>query len=418
VSARPFCGGLDVRQRRDATGPLLLPQTDEGRVQFAGIDPYRYAPVAAQLSRLRDALLFPPGHCAQPVAGVCTSINRAGVHTVYPPVAQLLFDVVHVLSWGGRGGRHPFQIAGAIGAVAVTMLLLRWLREARKPFWLAGIWAWCPVVASELGNNAHLDWAAVLLSLLALRAGARRRPGLAGALLGAAIAVKVYPVLLLPALLRDRPRRVVAAAAALIGLVYLPHLVAVGAHAIGYLPGYLHEEGYTGGTRGLLLLRAVLPAPAAIAVAVALAAGGAALAHRYSAPSRPEAVAAHLAGAALLIASPNYGWYSTLLIALVVVSGRWEWLPVAFAPTFTYLYRGEWLHTGLPSSAIYALAGMATLMLFWLRSPRRTNGPQLTARARRGEVGADASTAPTPAAGPTWCRRWTQGRTFRLSSTR
>lgn len=355
----------------------------DGRVQFAGIDPYRYAPSAPQLARLHDSLLFgSPSHCHL-IASGCTAINRPTVHSVYPPVGQLLFDTVHVLSWGGRGGRHPFQIAAAIGAVAVTVVLVRWLRRTGRPLWLAGIWAWSPVVVSEFGNNAHIDWAAVLLALVALHAAATRRPGLAGALIGAAIAIKVYPILVLPALLRHRPRRVLASAGAVIVLGYLPHVAAVGWRAIGYLPGYLHEEGYSGGNR-LLLLHAFLPGVFAVPLAVLLAVAVAWWAYRNADPRHPERTAAHLAGAALLIASPNYGWYATLLIALIVISERWEWLPVALAPTFTYLYRAEWLHTGLPSTAIYAIAGAATLGLAIMRrgakSPTGVSDSVITAR--------------------------------------
>jgi hypothetical protein len=48
------------------------------------------------------------------------------------------------------------------------------------------------------------------------------------------------------------------------------------------------------------------------------------------------------------------------LIALVVMSQRWEWMPIAMAPTFSYLSRGEWQHGGIPSTAIYAAAALLT----------------------------------------------------------
>jgi alpha-1,6-mannosyltransferase len=51
----------------------------DGRVQLAGINPYRYVPAADQLAFLRDAAVYP-------------NINRAEyAHTVYPPVAQAIF---------------------------------------------------------------------------------------------------------------------------------------------------------------------------------------------------------------------------------------------------------------------------------------------------------------------------------------
>ena len=70
---------------------------------------------------------------------------------------------------------------------------------------------------------------------------------LAGALIGAAVAVKLSPALLLPAVIRRRPLAVGATAAAVVGLSYLPHVLAVGRGVLGYLPGYLCEEQYAQG---------------------------------------------------------------------------------------------------------------------------------------------------------------------------
>jgi hypothetical protein len=330
----------------------------DGRVQLAGIDPYRYAPSARELSSLRDAFLFgTPGHCGHPIPGGCTAINRPAVHTVYPPVAQGLFVVVRLLSFGGHGGHLPFQLAAALGTVAVTAVLARRALVTGRAVWPVALWAWSPVTISEFGNNAHLDWLAVLLTVLALQATAGRRTGTAGVLLGAAVATKVYPLLVLPSLLRRRPRLLLVSGAGLIALSYLPHVLAVGAKVIGYLPGYLHEEGYNSGDR-LLLLGAVLPGRAALVAGLVAGLAVAVWACRHADPDRPERSAVVVVGAALLIATPNYGWYAGLLIALVVMSQRWEWMPIAMAPTFSYLSRGEWQHGGIPSTAIYAAAAL------------------------------------------------------------
>ena len=53
----------------------------DGRVQAAGINPYRYIPTDTQLAPLRDETIFP-------------NINRNNyAPTIYPPVAQMLFFV-------------------------------------------------------------------------------------------------------------------------------------------------------------------------------------------------------------------------------------------------------------------------------------------------------------------------------------
>ena len=54
----------------------------DGRVQAAGINPYRYVPSAPELAHLRDAAIFP-------------NINRADYAvTIYPPTAQAIFLAV------------------------------------------------------------------------------------------------------------------------------------------------------------------------------------------------------------------------------------------------------------------------------------------------------------------------------------
>jgi uncharacterized membrane protein len=109
-------------------------------------------------------------------------------------------------------------------------------------------------------NNGHVDGLAVLLVLLALLLAARRRPGWAGALLGAAALVKLYPALLLAGLagcgLRTRRSeallRAGAAAVAVVAAGYLPHVAVAGWRVVGYLPGSLREERYADGGGYLL----------------------------------------------------------------------------------------------------------------------------------------------------------------------
>ena len=51
----------------------------DGRVQAAGVNPYRYIPAAPELAHLRDDVIYP-------------KINRRDwAHTIYPPAAQVVF---------------------------------------------------------------------------------------------------------------------------------------------------------------------------------------------------------------------------------------------------------------------------------------------------------------------------------------
>ncbi|WP_170226379.1 glycosyltransferase family 87 protein [Rudaeicoccus suwonensis] len=310
----------------------------DGKVQLAGISPYRYVPNSPALVRLHTSALFTHHDCGLPTG--CALLNRPNVHTVYPPVAQAAFDTVRILSFGGHGaygGQQAFQVAAGIGVLLATVLMLRRARRTSSPIWWVALWAWCPVVVSEFGNNAHIDWVAVLFTLGAIAAYVAARPIWSGAFLGAAIATKLYPVMVLPALLRRHPLKLVSAAIGVVVLGYIPQVAAVGAGVIGYLPGYLSEEGYDSGSR-LKLLGAVLPHPYDTYAGVLILAVLAIVCWSRTDPKRPEFGAVWLAGATFLVMSPDYGWYATLLLALIAITGRWQWLPVVLAPTCTYLY--------------------------------------------------------------------------------
>jgi len=359
----------------------------DGRVQAAGIDPYRYSPAAPELAHLREDFLWPessnwcvtsdttdPG-TGRPLTPGCTLINRPAVHTIYPPVAQALFLVIHHVSPAGSR-HHPMQLAMAAFAAATTVLLIVGLRSAGADPRRAVLWAWCPLVAVEAGSNAHVDAAAVFmtgLSLLVLSRARSRRPSAAGGVLfGLAIATKLTPALAAPALLRRRPLIVFAAAAGAVAAVYLPHVLAVGPAAIGYLPGYLTEEGYTNGSR-FALLTVIVPKTWAGPLAVATLVLVAVLVARRTDPTRPWLAAATMTGAALLVATPNYPWYAMLLVLLVALGGRPDWLPLAVAGQLAQYATNLNLDATLAERIGYG-AALAVVIAGALRRARATTG--------------------------------------------
>ena len=312
----------------------------DGQVQAAGIDPYAYVPAAAQLDSLRDSFLWHRGadHClsgsfvgarasADLVSG-CTLINRPSVPTIYPPVAEAYFLAVHYEP-SGNSSTTPIQATTAFIAVLTTVLLLFGLGRLGRDVRTAALWAWCPTVALEAGNSAHVDVVAVGIAAAALLvlAGARTfgRTVLGGVLLGLAIATKVTPALVVPAVLRRRWMTVLVSAGSAFTVVYIPHVLAVGSKVIGFLPGYLQQEGYDNGTRfGIIGL--VLTGKLALAMAVLILAAAAFAVLQFSDPDRPWQGAMFMTAAALAVTTPRYQWYALLLVMLVALDGRPEWL--------------------------------------------------------------------------------------------
>ncbi|MEV1247764.1 hypothetical protein ACIBO2_09945 [Nonomuraea sp. NPDC050022] len=374
-------GGMVVT----ATGLVAPPSTStdsfryawDGRVQAAGHSPYDYAPADPALGPLRDDWLF-PDDCAAPglahlAEGVCTRINRPLVHTIYPPLAEGYFRLVHWLS--PDGARHkPYQVGGALMAIAVLLALLRWIGVRQ-----AACWAWCPAVPAEAVNNAHVDMLGVLLVVLAFCVVRGR-----GALLGAGIAAKLLPAVTLPGalsgVLRDgvawrRVLAVVLPAGAVVVLSYLPYVLASRASVLGYLFGYLQEEGYEAPSarQRYGVLRLVMPDSWTPFAAIAVLGLVIWLVLRHGDPDRPWAGALLVSGSLLLLLTPAYSWYALLVVALAAMDGRWEWLGVALAGAVAYLFG--------PSTLAYALATVG-VVAGWAVRQRRAAGTLEEAGAR------------------------------------
>ena len=91
----------------------------DGRVQAAGINPYEYTPCSTRLDHLREPWLWPeerPCPLAYRPHG-CTRINRSGVPTIYPPVAEAWFAGIYRLT-GIEARYKPWQVAGLLTDVA------------------------------------------------------------------------------------------------------------------------------------------------------------------------------------------------------------------------------------------------------------------------------------------------------------
>jgi hypothetical protein len=336
----------------------------DGRVSLSGVSPYAHVPLDDDLAALRDPLLFPgigpddrtgihgpPRLPADPSDLAArseddprTRINRPQVPTIYPPVAQIYFAAVALLT-PGSAGTFGLQLAAAALAVVLTWLVAAELRRGGRDERWALLWGWSPMVALESGSAAHVDVLSALLVVGAVVAFTRKRPVIAGVLLGAAASVKLVPLLLLPAFTGLRLRAPFVAIGTLIAS-YLPYLATAGTLVLGFLPGYLTQEGFSDGSRSSIL-GLVLPPDQRRMVAVVLAIGLALLAVARSGREPVAVTCCWLYGAALLITTPTYPWYSLPLIALAVLAWRIEWLAVPLATYLAYASSGHDIRQGL-----------------------------------------------------------------------
>jgi hypothetical protein len=344
----------------------------DGQVQSAGIDPYAFPPSSPQLAGQRTAWLWPDdaGCAALHRPPGCTRINRPGVRTIYPPVAEAWFTVVSRIA-GGSTHHKPWQVAGLLADLAtVGLVAVALMRAGRDPRWLA-LYALCPAAALEFVNNGHVDGLAVTFIVAALvvaagRSGPRRatvgRDIAIGLLLGAAVLVKLYPALLLVALAgmpRLRPwvsvARSTIAAAMLAVVGYVPHVLSVGVRVVGYLPGYLKEERYSQGGRFLLAGAVGLSGRPAAAFAAAGVLGAVAwVVWRRPDPRRAATV---LLVALFLAATPVQPWYAVSLLAVATIAS-WPWAAAVLLAGYPYFFALilDYRHTVALGRASYGAA--------------------------------------------------------------
>jgi hypothetical protein len=384
----------------------------DGKVQAAGIDPYQYVPTATELTGLRNDFLFYPkaeycvspsyagSHPAADLTPGCTRINRPTVPTIYPPVAEAYFLGVHYLPTGSDSAL-PIQATTALVAVLITALLLFALGRLGRDVRMAALWSWCPTVALEAGNSAHVDIIAVGIAAVAVlvlaTARSTSRTIIGGVLLGLAIATKLTPALAVPALLRRRWVTVAVASSSAFVAVYIPHVLRVGGKVIGFLPGYLQQENYTTGTRyGIIGLVVIGPLASIVAVLILAAIALAVL--QFADPDRPWQGALYMTAGALAVTTPHYQWYSLLLVMLVALDGRPEWLAFAAGGYYSAeAYMGRYTPPWRLVNAIAYGVPLVVVAAGWLirRELARRAGAAGVARVAEPSPLADVSAAAT-----------------------
>ena len=367
----------------------------DGQVAASGTDPYAYPPDAPQLTGLREPFLWPddPGCTtprsalprtarANPFAGDqrgagCTQINRPSVRTIYPPAAELAFRAGNALV-PTTARELRAQVPAALESLALSGLLVLLLARARRPLTGALLYAAGPLAALEAGMDGHVDVLAALLGVGVVAALGRERvrvgaAALAGALLALAALVKLYPAILGAAVLPRigvRSRASAALVAAGLGtcvLLYAPHVAAVGLDVVGYLPGYLAENGYSSGNRYWLLGWLHLGSVTALIVAVGLVA---LVAWSLLRPVVGEGIAPVAArvctvlGGAMVLTTPGNAWYCSLLIGCAVLAARPEWVTAVVANYVVYVDHVVAARSQWPLVAWYVCLGTVLFAAF------------------------------------------------------
>jgi alpha-1,6-mannosyltransferase len=351
----------------------------DGVVQHAHINPYRYVPGDPVLTFLRS-----------PNQDLYDNINRRDyAHTIYPPVAQMLF---YVITWINPTVTFMKTAMVLFEGLTLYGLSLMLRRLGLQPEWLL-VYAWCPLCIWEFGSSGHLDSVCMAFIMLAFFFRHKQKPLLTGLFLGLAIFTKFYPLVLFPALYQKQSNGrldwkmpgIIAGLAAASYSVYL----SVGRQVFGFLGGYAKEEGMETGTRYFPLEFAQhlpglhgLSSGAFLAFAAIILLG--LVVWTWLTACQPDSTPASflrpaicLAFAMMLLFSPHYPWYVAWLIPLLVLCPS---LTVfTYICTLFYMCTTRWATgTGAPqyylNEILYsttAIAAIIELALYRIPATRR-----------------------------------------------
>jgi len=159
----------------------------DGKVASHGINPFEFAPDDPRLEHLASETLP-------------AKVSFPGMRTIYPPLAQGVFLVSHLLFGASVSGLKILLVLADVSAMMLMVLLLGRLGIRREYLLLYG---WSPLPIMYFGLDGHVDALGIpflLLMLLLLLGG---RPVLGAVALGAAALAKFHPLFLAPLLFRE-----------------------------------------------------------------------------------------------------------------------------------------------------------------------------------------------------------------------
>ncbi|MFZ0060955.1 MAG: glycosyltransferase family 87 protein [Pyrinomonadaceae bacterium] len=333
----------------------------DGRVQSAGINPYRYIPADESLAKLRDDKIYP-------------NINRRNyARTMYPPVAEGAFLLITRFSESVTWMKAIMVGCEAITVWALIQLLASFGFARQRVL----IYAWHPLVIWEFAGSGHLD--ALAIALIALTVLARRKhwETRTGFLLACATCVKLFPAVLFPVLYRRGSWKMPLAFVGTILVTYLPYLSVGPLGVLGFLPGYANERGMVSGDQFFLLnvarrlFSTNVPASAYLISSVAVLAVLSLWMMRaqQSDDGRYIRNGLIIASVFMVLLAPHFAWYFTWLTLFLCFVPS---VPVLYITAASFLLYLTWINDTpdrvfMLKTLIFAPFLILGILVIWLR---------------------------------------------------
>lgn len=156
----------------------------DGKLLAHGISPYSYPPYADQVASLRDSNWL--------------LVQDKDIISPYPPLLELLNGLVYLVSPTVVAFKLAFLVPN-LATIATLPLLLRKLNLDPR---LSLIYSWNPLFVLEFSSSGHDDPLAVFLVLASFYLLFCGRRLFSAATMGLAVLSKLFPILIVPVLLR------------------------------------------------------------------------------------------------------------------------------------------------------------------------------------------------------------------------
>jgi len=309
----------------------------DGRVQAAGINPYRYIPADEALKNLRDEEIYPKMN------------RRDSAHTIYAPVAEVIFFLTTRVSESVTWMKTTMVLFEALGIWAIAQLLASFGLPRQRIL----IYAWHPLTVWEFAGSGHLD--AIIIAFLGLALLARRRHAetATGVALASATLVKFFPGVLLPPLYKRWNWKMPLVFGIATLVAYLPYLGVGPRGALGFLFGYAQERGIESGEQFFLLsairraqLGVHVPTAAFVIFAILILGGLAVwMLRRHDGDENYIANSLVIASAFTVLVAPHFPWYFAWLIPFLCFIPSIPVLYLTLSSFFLYLTWLFWSDT-------------------------------------------------------------------------
>lgn len=330
----------------------------DGKVQAAGIDPYRYAPDASELNQLHSANLP-------------ALVNHPSMRTVYFPLTQWIFRLGYEISGESLWGQRLLVIAAELAAVAGILVLLGLLGIPSK---FAILYALSPLAIYSFGLDVHLDAFGIALLVWSLVFHRRGKLIPALVLAGLSIGVKPVAVLLLPFFFINEASLLRRALVLLIPAVTfaLPFAPYAGSPHIFESLGIFATHWTFNGALFEVVDSFISNNQTTRTVCGLAFLLGLVLLYRFRIPGYSSL---HYSLLILLLCSPVvHSWYVTWLAALLPMARRWSGIVYTSTVSLTaftvlaYQTRGSW--TEYPLAMVIEYLPVFVLLLLELRRIR------------------------------------------------